>query len=42
LTLQEEEKSKREELEKILVENNRKIADAQAKLVRVVLSYFIS
>lgn len=32
--IQEEEKSKREELEKILEENNRKIAEAQAKLVR--------
>lgn len=34
--IQEEEKSKREELEKILEENNRKIAEAQAKLVRSV------
>ncbi|KAI5107542.1 arginine and glutamate-rich protein 1-A [Silurus meridionalis] len=32
----EEEKSKREELEKILEENNRKIAEAQAKLNRPI------
>lgn len=31
--LQEEEKKKREELEKILAENNRKIEEAQRKLV---------
>jgi len=34
-----EEKSKREELERILEENNRKIADAQAKLVLISFSF---
>lgn len=37
-----EEKSKREELERILEENNRKIADAQAKLVLIPMFYFDS
>ncbi|KAB0399655.1 hypothetical protein E2I00_005812, partial [Balaenoptera physalus] len=32
LLMQEEERAKREELERILEENNRKIAEAQAKL----------
>lgn len=34
LFLQEEEKRKREELEQIMAENNRKIEEAQKKLVR--------
>lgn len=33
--LQEEEKRKREELELIMAENNRKIEEAQKKLVRI-------
>lgn len=39
--LQEEERRKREELEQIMAENNRKIEEAQKKLVSVSISGII-
>jgi arginine and glutamate-rich protein 1 len=37
--MQEEEKNKREELENIIAENNRKIEEAQRKLVSKALKH---